>query len=279
MVFSSAEDAAVAACIALLLEVSGNPKAGNVDREHDFDDLKYEHFLASAAAAMPAFLNAAKGGGVGECIYQAVESSSRWHRAENVHFGAFLLLVPLLTAWNARNMHDAASRATDVVKKTSSDDSIYVLKAFRLCRARVVRAEKLALEDEATADMLKSRNVNLYEWMSAAPKENLIARELISGYPISLEGANFLLQSELETNERVVWLYHSLLAKYPDPLIIAKSDAFTAKRVMELARKALESGKFDELDRWLLSQRLNPGTIADLVASSIYLALLEGWRF
>ena len=43
----------------MLLEVSATPKPGNIDRDHDFDDTKYEHFLASAISAGPIFERAA----------------------------------------------------------------------------------------------------------------------------------------------------------------------------------------------------------------------------
>ena len=59
--FESAEDSATAGVLSLLLEVSGNPKAGNVDREHNFHDLRFEHFLASASAVYPVFLKTAIG--------------------------------------------------------------------------------------------------------------------------------------------------------------------------------------------------------------------------
>ncbi|MEM1579355.1 MAG: triphosphoribosyl-dephospho-CoA synthase, partial [Archaeoglobaceae archaeon] len=125
------------------------------------------------------------------------------------------------------------------------------------------------------------KRMNVYEWMKLAPSENLIASEILNGYPISVEGANFLINSNRNANEAIVFLYHKMLASYPDTLIIAKAGREFAIELMNLAKKALESKNFEEfrkLDEFLLKNKLNPGTIADLTASSIYLALLEGWK-
>ncbi len=275
----SGREAAVAATLALLLEVSGNPKAGNVDREHDFEDLRYEHFLASAAGAFPVFLEVSVSRKVGEGIYNAVVESRKWHTATNVHFGAFLLLVPLIAAWDKGGKKEMAAGAVDVLKKTSYEDSLLVLKAFRMSEARVVEAAKMDLSDNETERRIVEERINLYEWMKMAPEENLIAKELIGGYRISLEGAELLMSLEGDVNERIVLLYHTLLSRYPDPLIMAKKGRDYAVGVMEMARKVLEGDmSIEELDRKLIEDGANPGTIADLTASSIYFALIEGWK-
>jgi len=283
MPFESPVDAAVAAALSMLLEVSGNPKAGNVDRMHEFSDLKYEHFLASATASLPVFIEVARSGKIGEGIYKAVETSKKWHRASNVHFGAYLLLVPLLTAWNAESMFDVAKVAVENLKKTTYVDSIFISKAFRVCKARVISANNLSLQNASVEKLLLGRKVNVYEWMSMAPKENIIARELVEGYKISLRGAEYILSSDLEVNEKIVFLYHRFLSEYLDPLIISKAGVDKAKEVLALAKKALNSENpfkaFEELDELLINQNLNPGTIADIVVSSLYLAFVEGWRF
>ena len=85
--------------LAMLLEVSATPKPGNVDRDHDFDDTKYEHFLASAIGVGPIFERVAIAKkGIGSFIRDSVEESIRWQSGGNAHFGAFLLLVPLVMA-------------------------------------------------------------------------------------------------------------------------------------------------------------------------------------
>ena len=69
-------DIAAAAQLACLLEASA-PKPGNVSPGRHFSDVRYEHFLASAAAIGGAFGRAAEHR-VGEIVLRAAQSTSRW---------------------------------------------------------------------------------------------------------------------------------------------------------------------------------------------------------
>lgn len=277
--FKRAEDAAISAVLALLLEVSGTPKAGNVDREHDFEDLKFEHFLISATSSFPFFLQTAKKKKI--YIFKAISESKNLGVKTNVHFGAFLLLFPLVAVWKSENSAIAGKNATEFLKGTSNLEALDIYKAFQLCRPRVLKTTEMSLENKVTGTEIIRKRMNVYEWMKLAPSENLIASEILNGYPISVDGANFLLNSNRNANESIVLLYHKMLASYPDTLIIAKAGREVAIEITNLAKKAFESKSFEEfrkLDDFLLKNKLNPGTIADLTASSIYLALLEGWK-
>ena len=80
----------------MMLEVCAFPKPGNVDRCHDYPDTRLEHFLASVILARPALEEAALGKGrIGEIIGHAVRQTSM-HSGGNTHFGAFILLIPLM---------------------------------------------------------------------------------------------------------------------------------------------------------------------------------------
>ncbi len=287
MSFESPEDAATAGVLSLLLEVSGNPKAGNVDRDHNFSDLRFEHFLASASAVFPVFLKAARGdGSIGSLVLEAVERSMSWHRAQNVHFGCFMLLIPLVSCWQAEDIGKAAKES---LKKTGVEDSLAVLKAFRLSGARVVDAEELSLKDEETELRIVKENLNLYEWFLHSPEENVVAMELLQGYPRSLKGKEILLDFFAEhedVNLAIVYTYHYLLSEHLDPLVIAKHGIKAAEDVREKAKRVLNEFEVSlnveilrNFDEELISRGINPGSIADLTASSIYLALREGLRF
>ena len=288
--FSSEDDAAIAATLSMLLEVSGNPKAGNVDRDHDFSDLRYEHFLASSASAYPVFRKAAAGeSSIGRIVLEAVKSTERWHLADNVHFGAFLLLIPLVYCWRGRGAEEIAEKATEELKKTSVEDSLAVLKAFRISSARVMKVEKLSLDSEETVKQLVENNINLYDWMLTAPEENIIAKELTDGYKVSLGGMMNILRFYDETDDinlAVVLTYHSLLSEYLDPLVISKHGRGVAEEIRDLTGKTLgmyekdgDIAHFSKLDEELIKRGVNPGTIAELTISSIFLAFAEGVRF
>src|SRR6185312_16157453 len=61
------------ATLACLLEATA-PKAGNVHRGADFDDLTFADFAVSAVAIGPAMETAASGG-VGSAVFAAIEST------------------------------------------------------------------------------------------------------------------------------------------------------------------------------------------------------------
>ncbi|MCS7144413.1 MAG: triphosphoribosyl-dephospho-CoA synthase [Archaeoglobaceae archaeon] len=275
----SSEDSAISAVLSLLLEVSATPKPGNVDREHNFEDLRYEHFLVSSASAFPFFLKTAKHKRL--YILQTIQKGKEMGIKTNVHFGALLLLFPLVAVWDSKDLAEAGVKAVEFLKKTDFRDSINIFRAFKLCKPRVLNAETLSLEEQSTIAKIIREKLNVYEWMKLSPRENLIASELLNGYPISQEGARFILNSEFDVNDTIVLLYHKILSEHPDTLIIAKKGLEVAKEVMALAKKTFESKKLEEIRRFdekLIKERINPGTIADLVASSIYLAILEGWK-
>jgi len=287
-VLQSPETAATAAVLSLLLELSANPKSGNVDRGHDLPRLRYEHFLSSSASSYPVFLRTArKEATIGDLVLQAVVETSKWHRAGNVHFGSFLLLIPLVYSWSAGNAEDITTNAINALKSTTVEDSLAVLKAFRLSGARVMNVVTLSLEENKTADELVKRDLNLYEWMLLAPEENVIARELTCGYRLSIEGMRVLFKAFEEFNDintAIVLVYHQLLSRFVDPLIIARHGKKIAEEVRKKAERAVKSfsgdiNVFSRLDCEFVERCINPGTIADLTSSSIFLALMEGIRF
>jgi triphosphoribosyl-dephospho-CoA synthase len=94
----AAADIAAAAQLACLLEATA-PKPGNVSPGRRFDDIAYEHFLASAAA-IGGPLSGAGGRPLGATVRLAVEATARWTRS-NTNLGIVLLLTPLARAAHA----------------------------------------------------------------------------------------------------------------------------------------------------------------------------------
>ena len=94
----AAADIAAAAQLACLLEVTA-PKPGNVSPGRGFDDLAYEHFLASAAA-IGGPLSGAGTRPLGATVRLAIEATARW-TSSNTNLGIVLLLAPLARAAHA----------------------------------------------------------------------------------------------------------------------------------------------------------------------------------
>ena len=279
--FENAVDAAIAAVSSLLLEVSSNPKPGNVDRDHNFPDLRYEHFIMSSVSSYPIFLDIGmRKKSFGEGVLELIKNSMKWHKAENVHFGAFLLLTPLVHSWGD------IEGAKRFIEEADYRDSLLIKKAFELSRARVMETKELSLKDRVEDEIVQKR-IGVREWMERAPKENFIAAELVNGYELSIRGSRLIFdyfKRFRDPNKAIVLTYITFLSELLDPLIIAKKGIHLAKKVRNLARSSLEffneTGNFAvfyELDTKILKMSVNPGSVADLVISSIYLSLSEGW--
>lgn len=279
--FKDAFEAAESAVLSMFLEVSATPKSGNVDRGHDFPDMRYEHFLLSALRSYPVFLKAARREqNIGELILEAVKRSSA-RTGKNIHFGSFLLLIPLVYSWEG-NAGDITSKAVSSIKNTEWRESVAVLEAYNLLGARVMVAGQLSLKNKSTEEALREEKLNIYQWMLRAPPKNIIAQELTTGYKHSLRGSELLtrfMKQENDINSAVVLTYHTLMSELPDPLIISKHGEDVAEEVMERAGHALEEKSFEDLDEEFIFRGINPGTIADLISSSIFLALAEGLTF
>jgi len=279
--FENAVDAAIAAVSSLLLEVSSNPKPGNVDRDHNFPDLRYEHFIMSSVASYPIFLDIGmRKKSFGKGVLELVKNSMKWHKAENVHFGAFLLLTPLVHSWGD------VEEAKRFIEEADYRDSLLIKKAFDLSRARVMETKELSLKDRVEDEIVRKK-IGVREWMEMAPKENFIAAELVNGYELSIRGSRLIFdyfERFRDPNKAIVLTFVTFLSELLDPLIIAKKGIKCAEKVRNLAKSSLEFFKetgnfavFYELDSKILKIGVNPGSVADLVISSIYLSLSEGW--
>ena len=201
--------------LAMLLEVSASPKPGNVDREHDYPDTCFEHFVASSVGVYPALEQAARSrDGIGSLIKAAVYESAAWQNGGNTHFGAFLLLIPLSMAageifdgietgnrvgkgrmmLGPEDFKALASRAHAFVRATDCEDAVEFYRAFGAAGVRVNGVEEFALEDTESPAELREKDVSLYELMEISKGYDLIANEWTTGFRRCLEGARIVLE-------------------------------------------------------------------------------------
>lgn len=263
--------------LAMLLEVSASPKPGNVDREHNYPDTCFEHFLASSVAAYPVLeLSAKSTERIGSLLRNAVYESSAWQQGGNTHFGAFLLLIPLAMAageisrersgcgkeyfrLESGEFENLVSRAHSFVRATDCEDAVEFYRAFGHAGVRVNSVEEFDLEDpDATSD-LRKQNVTLYALMEIARDYDLIANEWTTGFGRCLEGAKSILEfmqarncgaealtggsvsicSGTGINEAVVYTFLELLSRHRDTFVQTKFNPETADYVSSRASKIL----------------------------------------
>lgn len=291
-------DIPAAAQLACLLEASA-PKPGNVSPGRHFSDVRYEHFLASAAAIGGAFAGAG-GREVGETILIAAQATSRWTRS-NTNLGIVLLLAPLAKAASVAGRPEGrplpgSSRESaekgrslreslhDVLNRTTVDDARNVFAAIRL-------ASPGGLGEAPDQDVADEPTVTLLEAMQLAADHDGIAREYATTFETTFEVAvPALLRARadgLSWDDVVVETFLTVLASQPDTHIGRRGGPELAVEVSQRAADVMRAGgiRTDEgrralgyFDHSLRDPRNtgNPGTTADVTAAALFVALLQG---
>ncbi len=280
---TSPERVAQAAQLAMLIELSSTPKPGNVDRGHDFEEIKFHHFLISAVSAYPIFRDAAIGSEpTGALIRRAVSSWKSWGLSQNTHFGTVSLLVPLAAA--AGREGDLEEEVARVLEETTVEDAIEFYAAFDIAGARVAEVEDLSLKDPKASHRVRSEGRTLLDLMRLSQGHDLVAREWSTGFERSFSLAEHLARrvEELGTNDGVVMTYIEALAEVPDSLVAAKFGMEKAKEASAragsiLGLEACETLRLaEELDRKFVEEDINPGSTADLIGAALFIALVRG---
>jgi triphosphoribosyl-dephospho-CoA synthase len=275
----SADSVAGAAQLACVLEVSAE-KPGNITPGHDFHDTSYEDMLRSAIAVGPE-LGRAGERGVGETVLAVVRASRRVAPA-NTNLGIALLLAPLAKA--ALDPGPLRSRLGATLRALDLADARAAYAAIRLAGAG-------GLDEPVEHDVRSEPTIGLREAMASAAGRDSIASEYVTEYALTFEtgvpALGAALGDGLGARDAIVELHLRLLDAVPDTLIARKRGAAAAARVSARARDVLAAGgvrtaagrtALRDFDAALREpgNALNPGTTADLVAATVFVAVLEG---
>lgn len=306
------EDIARAAQLASALEVSGYPKPGNVHRTADLKGVTFEHFIASSIAIGPVLLDVAKKGfragkgeiktvdiGVGGTIKSATENTMKWQRDGNTNLGIVLLLTPLAAAAGLTlakegkiEMKKLRANLSNVLKSTTSEDALNVYDAILIANPEGLgKVDELDLKNETSKKRIKEEQISLYEIMDISSRWDNISREWITDMQITFEFGYPLVKKlygkTKNMNTTTVQSFLEILSKYPDTYVQRIHGKKIAEKVSEKAKAIIKEGgmltktggvliaKFDEE---LREKNINPGTTADLISSSLMLAILDGLR-
>jgi triphosphoribosyl-dephospho-CoA synthase len=263
---------------ACILEAAAR-KPGNVHPHASFPDLNYQDFVDSAEAVSPILARTVETG-VGQAVLDAVrDTQDRLQR--NTNLGIVLLLAPLAAVPSGVKLVDGIEA---VLTGLSLHDAELVYEAIRL-------AHPGGMGQVPEQDISASPTQPLVDVMRLAADYDLIARQYTDNFSIVLGiGMPYLARAgdfvqHWET--AIIGLQLKLLSQYPDSLIQRKCGREIASEASQRARGLLHSSgpgnqmtqdKLDEFDRWLRADghRRNPGTIADLIAASLFAAFRDG---
>jgi triphosphoribosyl-dephospho-CoA synthase len=265
--------------LALLLEVTGTPKPGNVDRHREYDDLRFEHFMAGAVGSAPGLELAQEGSAVGRAFERSVAGMAE-QSAGNTQFGALLLLVPLVRVASDGDL--TAERASEVVEATTVDDACDFYQAFEHVGVAVddppSGLEALDVRRGGRAkSTLHDQGLTLADVMELSAEVDGVAREWVQGFPRSFAAADWIEENDGPVPDQASDAFFRLLADEPDTFIVKQHDQTTAEKATESVKQTLDGDRDpDTLADEFVQQGINPGTTADLTAAALFIALERG---
>jgi len=289
--------------IASVLEVSGHPKPGNVHRTHDFEDMVFEDFLISGVVIGHNMRRAALQGsryrnpeswhkiGLGELIKDSVLETDGWVE-NNTNLGIVMLLIPLSAAAGMSPDLDSVRDNLDrIMKATTPEDAVNLYQAINIADAGGMGEQsELDVASEDSAMELLEKEVNMFQVLEMSSGWDRLSYELTNQMPVTFE-TGFPVFREVKSkntiNQATVQTFLTILSQYPDTLIERKYGEHKAREVSAGAKSILDEGgiltqegrnKLHQFDDELVKRGLNPGTTADLTASSIMAAYLADYN-
>ena len=187
--------------------------------------------------------------GLGNKYYVALNSLKK-----STLTGFVILAIPLTEAepWEVK----------DLLKKTTKKDVEMFIAALK--SKKLSHFKKIIANDYPTFEKALQYD-SLYALFSELSRYDSMFREIICGYPNVLSTALFI--SECGINEACYReTQRSLLMNVLDELVIRKHGFEVMSRLREMARNNIHHIYVEEMG-------INPGSTADMIATSIYLIL------
>ena len=301
--------------ISSVLEVSGYPKPGNVHRTRDFHDMVFEDFLISGIAIGDTIREAATHGleinnsisfkeaKLGKYILQAVKETDKWV-ANNTNLGIIMLFTPItISAAISDNLDELRENINNLVINSTVIDTIALYEAISIADAGGMgEQEDFDVTSSDSNQELMDNNLNIYDVLKISSSWDSLAMELTSKMPVTFDVGYPVfskLRREHSINLATVTTFLTILSQVPDTLISRKYGDEKAKKVSILAMDVLNSLNIDntdinninsnnydmidfnkkltDFDDYLFENKLNPGTTADLTASSIMISYLTDY--
>lgn len=257
------------------------PKPGNVypGAEWNFTNTTVVDFLKSAQAISSVF-DQADALTVGGLVLKAVQST-QLQVSTNTNLGQVLLLAPLAKAL-AESGELSESNVQVILDRLTIDDSVKVYEAIRL-------AKPGGMGQKSDQDIQSRPTQPLLQIMQMVQAEDGVAEAYATGFRKIFQTGRSSLYESIYAGQHwcdAIVDCHMQLLSLGDTLIRRKAGAEAEWIVLKQAQNVLSlksnpikyEDSLKEFDRSLRlnGNRLNPGTTADLVTASIFVALAEG---
>jgi triphosphoribosyl-dephospho-CoA synthase len=245
---------------------------------------------------------------LGFYILKSLERATAWYKSEtNTIFGTILMFSPITLGvahcfanegmkTNVRlNLDNVMNVTTQFLKNSTTDDCTYLTEALtKFVSNRILPSDKVEDDFNSFLEAHQHERTNLYEFTKFYEERDVIFYELANKYQITIKyGYSTFVKVYEETSnfkKSIIQTYVTLLAEKKDTHVAKRFGNEVATTINKKAKLIIKQGgiftvqgkqKINELDSYLRtshSRVINPGSTADLTATTIFLALLQGYR-
>ena len=299
--FDSLEYYSTLLSYSIALEASAYPKPGNTHRLSEYPDKPYLAFILNSMVFQRVFEEAIRKAymgqrvGVGGVVYNAVSSMMKYS-GFNTSLGQALLLSPLAISIGRclREVGEAYDCFVEdyirVVEETSVEDSILFYKSVRLIAPSYLKREDetgdfVNIWDPEFEAKLRAKRHRLVDVLRYSSEKDIVASEVVSGLNRSRRYTGMLenyLSILRDWNKALVATFLEIMGNEIDTVIARKHGLDTAVEVSRramLVKEFIGRPEFESevraLDQYLRERGLNPGSVADVLTSTIALFLLK----
>ncbi len=266
-------------------------KPGNVHRLSDLSGLSLKDNVLAGAAILAVALNPPSL--IGSFVHESVKLWVKLGAQGNPALGVSMLIGGLVIASleELAEPSELCRLASEKALTEGVEGAIELYKAVRLLSPSHLGKywSHIGLPDAHDPEFerkLREKEAGLGDVLKANASWDLVARELVEGYPLTQRTLTRIEEHasrgvELPCAATAAFL--ELLAEQPDSLVYRKWGYRAAHRVQAMAREVASRKPFTEdwwrgvveLDIELRRRRWNPGACADIVAAALGLFLYE----
>jgi len=175
--------------------------------------------------------------------------------------GFIILSVPLM-----RHLDKGISAVNEALEELKSTRP-WEAREFLRALSSLGLSHFKRVEGTVDATRWQEYRGNLWDLFYGLSKYDHLFREIVLGYPLSVRGAKKLMRERFDPSS-IRELQREVLAKIIDSLVARRHGYRVALELLKAAREGLHE--------WVIEKySLNPGTAADIIATSILLGLAE----
>jgi len=255
-------------------------KPGNASRKKDIKSVSYMSIQESATYLLPVYRRACMMGYFGKHrpLFSLLEPNKlkKLLGTEFSLFGTAISLLPVsFASIQSSSICELRRKLTQIILNLDEKEG----ESFVTSLKSINPSYKGKLMGEMDIDEIKGKS--LYEILLYSSDFDEIAKNMTHGYYLTYLGYQALREWKCVSFDlNVRRAFFKVLSHQPDTLIMKKYGSAVSLKISEMALKVSECPTCEEInsiDEYMLKHGFNPGSTADIIASSIAFYHLERW--